>query len=189
MCSNDVSRRAINSFGVVITGKTPPTAILEYYGNDVPFIKTPDMHGSVYITKSECYLSAAGANSQKNKFIPSNSVVVACIGANAGEVSLTSYKAQTNQQINSIITKYPCFLYFAIKSNYDKLRILGDGSSTMLNINKTSFETFQVECVENSILNALEQQLSIIFKEILNNTLEINTLNNFRSLLIASLSR
>ncbi len=188
MCSNDVFRRDLNSFGEVITGKTPPTAIIEYYGNDVPFIKTPDMHGSIYITESECYLSTAGANSQKNKYIPSNSVVVACIGANAGEVSLTSYEAQTNQQINSIITEYPCFLYFAIRSNYDKLRTLGDGSSTMLNINKTSFETFQVECVDNSILNVLERQMAIIFKEILNNTLEINTLNHFKSLMIARLS-
>ena len=102
----------IHNFGTVITGKTPPTSVAEYYGNDIPFIKTPDMHGNVYITSSECSLSKAGADSQKNKYIPENTVVVACIGANAGEVALTSYIAQTNQQINAIISKYPCFLYF-----------------------------------------------------------------------------
>ena len=79
---------------MVITGKTPPTSVAEYYGNDIPFIKTPDMHGNVYITSSECSLSKAGADSQKNKYLPENTVVVACIGANAGEVALTSYIAQ-----------------------------------------------------------------------------------------------
>ena len=94
----------IHNFGMVITGKTPPTSVAEYYGNDIPFIKTPDMHGNVYITSSECSLSKAGADSQKNKYIPENTVVVACIGANAGEVALTSYIAQTNQQINAVIS-------------------------------------------------------------------------------------
>lgn len=55
----------IHNFGTVITGKTPPTSVAEYYGNDIPFIKTPDMHGNVYITSSECSLSKAGADSQK----------------------------------------------------------------------------------------------------------------------------
>lgn len=121
----------IHNFGTVITGKTPPTSVAEYYGNDIPFIKTPDMHGNVYITSSECSLSKAGADSQKNKYIPENTVVVACIGANAGEVALTSYIAQTNQQINAIISKYPCFLYFSIKAHTVELRTLGEGSSTV----------------------------------------------------------
>lgn len=120
----------IHNFGMVITGKTPPTSVAEYYGNDIPFIKTPDMHGNVYITSSECSLSKAGADSQKNKYIPENTVVVACIGANAGEVALTSYIAQTNQQINAVISKYPCFLYFSIKAHTAELRTLGEGSST-----------------------------------------------------------
>lgn len=118
----------IHNFGTVITGKTPPTSVAEYYGNDIPFIKTPDMHGNVYITSSECSLSKAGADSQKNKYIPENTVVVACIGANAGEVALTSYIAQTNQQINAIISKYPCFLYFSIKAHTVELRTLGEGA-------------------------------------------------------------
>ena len=142
----------IHNFGTVITGKTPPTSVAEYYGNDIPFIKTPDMHGNVYITSSECSLSKAGADSQKNKYIPENTVVVACIGANAGEVALTSYIAQTNQQINAIISKYPCFLYFSIKAHTVELRTLGEGSSTMININKTSFENYEIPTPSDNTL-------------------------------------
>ena len=179
----------IHNFGTVITGKTPPTSVAEYYGNDIPFIKTPDMHGNVYITSSECSLSKAGADSQKNKYIPENTVVVACIGANAGEVALTSYIAQTNQQINAIISKYPCFLYFSIKAHTVELRTLGEGSSTMININKTSFENYEIPTPSDNTLQQLEHKLNIIFSAILYNLQEIDRLNETKDLLVTQLSR
>ena len=178
----------IHSFGMVITGKTPPTSVAEYYGNDIPFIKTPDMHGNVYITSSECSLSKAGADSQKNKYIPENTVVVACIGANAGEVALTSYIAQTNQQINAVISKYPCFLYFSIKAHTAELRTLGEGSSTMININKTSFEKYEIPTPSDNTLQQLEHKLSIVFSTILHNLQEIDRLNETKDLLVTQLS-
>lgn len=179
----------IHNFGTVITGKTPPTSVTEYYGNDIPFIKTPDMHGNVYITSSECSLSKAGADSQKNKYIPENTVVVACIGANAGEVALTSYIAQTNQQINAVISKYPCFLYFSIKAHTAELRTLGEGSSTMININKTSFENYEIPTPSDNTLQQLEHKLNIIFSAILHNLQEIDRLNETKDLLVTQLSR
>ena len=179
----------IYSFGKVITGKTPPTSVPEYYGNDIPFIKTPDMHGSVYITSSECSLSTLGADSQSNKYIPEQTVIVACIGANAGEVSLTSYLAQTNQQINGVVTKYPCFLYFSVRTNTAKLRALGDGSSTMININKTSFENYKIPTPGLEKLDLLEKQLKKYFALILYNQQEIDRLSEMKELLIAQLSR
>lgn len=179
----------IHNFGTVITGKTPPTSVAEYYGNDIPFIKTPDMHGNVYITSSECSLSKAGADSQKNKYIPENTVVVACIGANAGEVALTSYIAQTNQQLNAIISKYPCFLYFSIKAHTVELRTLGEGSSTMININKTSFENYEIPTPSDNTLQQLEHKLNIIFSAILHNLQEIDRLNETKDLLVTQLSR
>lgn len=179
----------IHNFGMVITGKTPSTSVAEYYGNDIPFIKTPDMHGNVYITSSECSLSKAGADSQKNKYIPENTVVVACIGANAGEVALTSYIAQTNQQINAIISKYPCFLYFSIKAHTVELRTLGEGSSTMININKTSFENYEIPTPSDNTLQQLEHKLNIIFSAILHNLQEIDRLNETKDLLVTQLSR
>lgn len=178
----------IHNFGMVITGKTPPTSVAEYYGNDIPFIKTPDMHGNVYITSSECSLSKAGADSQKNKYIPENTVVVACIGANAGKVALTSYIAQTNQQINAVISKYPCFLYFSIKAHTAELRTLGEGSSTMININKASFEKYEIPTPSDNTLQQLEHKLSIVFSTILHNLQEIDRLNETKDLLVTQLS-
>ncbi len=180
--------RSLGSFGTVITGKTPSTEVPEFYGNDVPFIKTPDMHGNVYITSSENALSTLGADSQANKYLPANTVIVACIGANAGEIAITSFCSQTNQQINAIISEYPCFLYFSIKAHTAELRTLGEGSSTMININKTSFENYEITTLKDDDLQLLERQLDKFFNLVLSNLQEIDKLIETKDILLTRLS-
>lgn len=114
---------------------------------------------------------------------------MACIGANAGEVALTSYLVQTNQQINAVISEYPCFLYFSIRTHTAELRALGDGSSTMININKTSFENYEIPIPSDRILQQLEHKLSMMFSSILHNLQEIDRLNETKDLFITQLSR
>lgn len=181
--------RSLGSFGTVITGKTPSTDVSEFYGKDIPFVKTPDMHGNVYITSSESSLSTLGAESQANKFLPDNTLIVACIGANAGEAAITSFRSQTNQQINAIISEYPCFLYFSVKSHTAELRALGEGSSTMININKTSFENYEIPTLKDNDLLLLEKQLGKIFRLILSNLQEIDMLKETKDVLVTRLSR
>lgn len=183
------STRSLGSFGTVITGKTPSTDIPEFYGNDIPFVKTPDMHGNVYITSAESSLSVLGAESQQNKYLPANTLIVACIGANAGEAAITSFRSQTNQQINAIISEYPCFLYFSVKAHTTELRALGEGSSTMININKTSFESYEIPVIDEDALTILEGQLQTVFDTVLANLREIDKLSEVKDVIITQLSR
>lgn len=183
------STHSLGSFGAVITGKTPSTDVPEFYGSDVPFVKTPDMHGNVYITSSESALSILGADSQQNKYLPANTLIVACIGANAGEAAITSFRSQTNQQINAIISEYPCFLYFSVKAHTTELRALGEGSSTMININKTSFEAYEIPAIDDDDLAVLERQLQTIFDAVLANLREIDKLREVQEVIITQLSR
>jgi type I restriction enzyme S subunit len=95
-------RQQIRDFGNVVTGKTPSTKETDNYGGEVPFIKTPDMHGEIYVTKTESRLTEKGAETQKGKYVPSDEVLVSCIGT-VGVVALTSTRSQFNQQINAVI--------------------------------------------------------------------------------------
>ena len=82
----------------VICGKTPPTADSENYGGSVPFITIPDMHGNVYTTSTERFLSDKGVATQSNKTLPENSICVSCI-ASVGLVCLTAEPSQTNNRL------------------------------------------------------------------------------------------
>ncbi len=174
----------VYTFGDVITGKTPSTYNKDYYNsNDIPFIKTPDMHDGVFVIKTNEYLSKKGADSQNNKYIPPYTVIMSCIGS-AGELAITTGKVQTNQQINAVVTKYPYFLYSALKKAKRDLLVLGDGSTTMLNINKTDFSNFLITSCDDNSKEKIENTLKPLFKLIEMNSKEIYTLSKYKDLLL-----
>lgn len=103
--------KRVEEFGEVITGKTPSTSKTEYYGGSIPFVTIPDMHGTVFPLVTEKTLTKVGADTQKSKYLPANTVIVSCI-ATVGLVNIAIEPCQTNQQINSVILHDDNNLYF-----------------------------------------------------------------------------
>ncbi|HHV7171939.1 TPA: restriction endonuclease subunit S, partial [Haemophilus influenzae] len=135
--------KALSDLGQIICGKTPSKSNKEFYGDDVPFIKIPDMHNQVFITQTTDNLSVVGANYQSKKYIPAKSICVSCI-ATVGLVSMTSKPSHTNQQINSIIPddeQSGEFLYLSLKqpSMTKYLKDLASGGTATLNLNTSTF--------------------------------------------------
>lgn len=136
----------ISSLGEIITGKTPSTSNTQYYGGKIPFVKIPDMHDCVYPITTETVLTTEGANTQKNKFIPKNSIMVSCI-ATVGLVNIAVESCQTNQQINSIILNEEhdlYYVYFTMKRLKELLEGVGSNGATMTNVNKTKFGNLKI---------------------------------------------
>ncbi|CZE45805.1 restriction endonuclease subunit S [Campylobacter geochelonis] len=181
--------RSVSDFGDVITGKTPSTAKSEYYGGSIPFVTIPDMHGNVFPIKTEKYLSTQGANTQKNKFLPKNSVIVSCI-ATVGLVCITVEPCQTNQQINSVILNDENDLYFfysAMKLIKSLLDGVGSNGATMTNVNKTKFSNIQVLYPTEDICKSFNDFCKPIFEIIFNLSVAINKLTQARDRLLPKL--
>jgi type I restriction enzyme S subunit len=181
----------IKDLGIVHTGKTPSKKKDEYYAsNDIPFLKTPDMHGSVFAAEITDYLSFEGADSQKNKYIPKDSICVSCIGARAGVVTITASVVQTNQQINSIIlndiSMREYFYLFAV-SLHDKIHAIGSSGATMTNVSKGKFETIEVIIPPKEILDRFNLALKSQFDLILNLQKRNNNLKKQRDMLLPKL--
>ena len=181
--------RALADFGKVITGKTPSKKVSENFGDFMPFIKTPDMHGNMFIIQTGEYLSNKGAASQKNKTLPSNSLCVSCIGT-AGIVSITSSKAQTNQQINSIVSdkeEYREFLYFALLGLKNVINQYGATGATMVNLNKGKFEALKVICPRSKTISKFHNLTSANFDLIKELLIKNINLRRTRDLLLPKL--
>ncbi len=144
----------IAHIGRIVTGKTPSKKRESYYGGDVPFIKTPDMHGNILVVEAEESLSNEGANTQTNKTLPPRSILVSCIGT-VGVVSLNSSIAQTNQQINAIVPMNESLRYWTFFMASDLKPILEgmSGGATMANVNKAKFSSIKVIIPSPPILN------------------------------------
>lgn len=173
----------------VVCGKTPSTKNEEYYGENVPFVTIPDMHGCVYTIKTDRSLSRLGAQSQSKKTLPKNSICVSCIGT-AGLVVLLSKESQTNQQINSIIPKMdfsPYYIYLMMVTMSETINKLGQGGSTIVNLNKTQFGKMEVLIPSVSVMKDFNELAEPFFSAILSNQYENMKLVNLRDALLPRL--
>ena len=138
--------KRLEEFGTIETGKTPSTEVSEYYGPDIPFVKTPDMHENMWTIETEEMLSTAGSNSQAKKLLPTNSIMVSCIGT-GGVVSINAVPSHTNQQINSIILNDLNeleWLFFTCVSLKPTIVSYGSTGATMTNLSKGKFEKLKI---------------------------------------------
>lgn len=161
--------KRVEEFGEVITGKTPSTAKTEYYGGNIPFVTIPDMHGTVFPLVTEKTLTKVGADTQKSKYLPANTVIVSCI-ATVGLVNIAIEPCQTNQQINSVILHDDNNLYFFYES-MKRIKALLDGvgsnGATMTNVNKTKFSNIKVLYPTEDLVLKYNEFCKPIFDKIL----------------------
>lgn len=161
-------RSKISQLGVVITGKTPSKSVLENFGWDTPFIKTPDMRQAIIVIDTEESLSERGAATQNGKTLPKFSTLVSCIGT-VGIVALNGLAAQTNQQINSIVPTRPevrFFNYFVARDLKSRLEAIG-GGVTMANVSKSKFEALPVLLPTEGLLHDFDAFCEPVFENIL----------------------
>lgn len=152
----------IKEIGRVITGKTPSTKNEMFYNsNDFQFICPPDIKNTRYVKNTNKYISTDAFKQSRNIQIQSDSIVIDCIGADLGNVALTSLLCITNQQINSItnidINKaLPLYLYYLFSTKKKYFHLIGQNGSTMPIINKSMFEKIEIQ------IHELNQQQHIV---------------------------
>lgn len=78
------------------SGGTPSRTHPEYYGGDIPWIKTGEL-GQGLITDTEEKITELGLRNSSAKLFPKNSVAIAMYGATIGKTSILGIDATTNQ--------------------------------------------------------------------------------------------
>ncbi|CQQ63478.1 EcoKI restriction-modification system protein HsdS [Yersinia enterocolitica] len=180
---------SISDMGKITCGKTPSKKEPEYFGDDIPFIKIPDMHGQLFVLKTNEYLSAAGSNSQLKKLVPANSICVSCI-ATIGVVSITNEPSHTNQQINSVTPHKSSFLYyiyFCMLGLKDYLHVLGSAGSATLNVNTSTFSGIKIAQPDDKVLDLFHAKCTHLFNEIKSLSVQTESLAQLRDTLLPKL--
>ncbi|HLO97597.1 MAG TPA: restriction endonuclease subunit S [Fimbriimonas sp.] len=135
----------VSAIGQVVCGKTPPTSDRSNYGEDIPFITIPDMHGQVFATRTGKKLSERGAASQPKKTVPSGAIAVSCI-ATPGLVTIVDQPSQTNQQINTVVPsnlQESFYWYHALSELAHEIRAAGSGGSVLINLSTGRFSNLK----------------------------------------------
>ena len=117
------------------TGTTPSRNIAAYFGIDHPWLTPGDLGREVYVEKSREGLSELGVREGRGYLFPARTVLLVCIGATIGKVSIASVPAAANQQVNGLTCGpelWPEFLLFWLKTQ--RARLFDDGGSVTLPI-------------------------------------------------------
>ena len=144
----------IRELGEIVTGKTPPTENLDFYGGEYPFITPSDIvsFDKKYLQSTDRTLSALGANKIKSSKLPTNSICFVCIGSTIGKMCMTNCVSYTNQQINSIIPNEKCdsdYLFYLLRYANEYFRSIGAGTGSGKGIvNKTIFSKTKIQISE-----------------------------------------
>lgn len=154
----------------VVTGSTPPKADKSNYGDDIPFYKPPHLLDGL-VEDTEERLSYKGRN--KARIVPSNTVLVSCIGT-LGKTALVKFPAAFNQQINAILENESIngkFIFFQAQSPQFKKQLEELATGTTLSIvNKSNFQNILISIpplpIQQSIVSKIEELLSELDKSV-----------------------
>ena len=104
------------------SGGTPSKTHPEYYGGDIPWVKTGDLK-TVYLYNVEDTITNEGLNNSSAKMYEPNTVLIAMYGATIGATSILKIPACTNQACAAFKPNdkvKPEFLYYFLRSKKDK---------------------------------------------------------------------
>lgn len=169
----------VGDLGVIVTGKTPKTAIKENYGGTTPFLTPSDNMKVKFVSKTNKTLSEQGVLEVRKALIPQDSVCVSCIGSDLGKVVITTRPTVTNQQINSIIVDQNrfdvSFIYYAMSILGRELNFISKTSTAVPIVNKSSFSEYEILCPPLNIQHKIGKILSSLDDKIdLNNKINDN---------------
>ena len=130
---NDITRE-------VITGGTPSTSRREYYGGNIPWLASTEIHQK-RITKPTTYITELGLQNSSAKIAPEKSVLIALAGQGKtrGTAAYLTKPMALNQSLAALVTNEKCnseFLYYLIESMYSSLRELSSGDGGRGGLNK-----------------------------------------------------
>lgn len=132
--------RRIDDFTQVKAGGTPSTAVPRYWGGDIRWMSSGEIH-TKRVSEVEGRITAVGLRESAAQLLPPGTVLMALAGQGKtrGTVAISRVELSTNQSIAGILPgseHHSGFLYYNLDTRYDELRgeSSGDGGRGGLNL-------------------------------------------------------
>lgn len=152
----------------ITSGGTPSTSIKEYYGGEIPWLKTQEINFN-RIYKTETFITHEGLKNSSAKLIKENSVIIAMYGNTAAKVAINKIPLSTNQAccnitVDPLKADYRYIYYYFLKE-YESLKSLANGGAQQ-NLNAAIIRNYEIELPELSIQSRIASILSSLDEKI-----------------------
>ena len=121
----------LGSCGNWRAGSTPPKTNLEYYGGNIPFLKTGDLNDN-YIEDIPEKITELALQKLSIRLNPADTVLIAMYGATIGKIGILKFPATTNQACCACIVHeflYNKYLFYFLMSMRSKFINMGVGGA------------------------------------------------------------
>jgi type I restriction enzyme S subunit len=170
------------------SGGTPSREKSEYYGGEIPWVKSKELNGN-FILHTEENITVAGLKGSSAKLLPAHSVLVAMYGATVGEIAVLNIEATCNQAICAIIPNenYPyTFIFEFLKIAKEDLINRASGSAQQ-NISQVVIQNFELIIPPVKTVAGFNEKVESLYEKIISNEKENQSLTNLRDTLLLKL--
>lgn len=161
------------------SGGTPSKSHPEYYGGNIPWVKTGDLKNE-YLYEVEDFITEEGMNNSSAKMYEEDTVLIAMYGATIGATSILKMKACTNQACAAFRKNeqvIPEYLYYFLRSQKEKFIKDGVGGAQP-NISAGYLKKVEMELPsldeQKVIVDILDKISNVVFKR----KFELHSLDN-----------
>ncbi len=121
----------LGDIGVWQSGATPSRLNKDYYGGDIPWLKTGDLNDG-YIYEIPETITQKALKETSVKLNPAGSVLIAMYGATIGKIGILTYPATTNQACCACVDYQgieQMYLFYFLLSHREEFIMLGGGGA------------------------------------------------------------
>ena len=165
----------LGSIGKWQSGATPSRMRKDYYGGDIPWLKTGDLN-DWYITDIPEYITQQALNETSVKLNPAGSILIAMYGATIGKIGILTMPATTNQACCACIShngiEQMYLFYFLLSHKEEFVRQGGGGAQP--NISKEKIVETLIPIPPLSEQLRIIKAIEAIFNQIDNITAELS---------------
>ena len=134
----------LGSIGTWQSGATPSRLRKDYYGGNIPWLKTGDLNDGI-ITNIPEFITEKALEETSVKLNPTDSILIAMYGATIGKIGILSFPATTNQAccacLDYKIDKMYIF-YFLLSNRINFISMGGGGAQPNISKEKIVNTTF-----------------------------------------------
>lgn len=129
------------------SGGTPSRSNSNYFGGDIPFVKTGDLRDETLTEVAET-LSASGLANSSAKIFPAGTLLIAMYGATIGRTARLAFDAATNQACAALLENEANadsidFVWKYLRSQTETLKAAGKGGAQP-NISQTVLKEYPI---------------------------------------------
>ena len=148
------------------SGATPSRLRKDYYGGNIPWLKTGDLNDG-YISDIPEYITETALKETSVKLNPKDSVLIAMYGATIGKVGILSFPATTNQACcacTDYLVKKMYLFYFLLANRENFIAMGGGGAQPNISKEKIVSTLIPLPPIQEQsrIVEGIEHWLSLV---------------------------